>query len=119
MPGSFEDSEATSVATDVSRAIVSVHFDVYGVRPTVSETLLGDRLLVCLLEDAFTSAEADLVQAGRFDLVRENRQVVHNQKGGLLTGAVEISTRRPVETFLCQVSEDGSALEAFTLGPEP
>jgi uncharacterized protein YbcI len=87
---------------------------------TKSRAFVHNDVVVCLLEDGATRAEANLVAAGRAELVREQRDVLQRAMERDLVSAVERITRRKVRTFLSGSSTLGeSAVEVFVLEPQP
>jgi uncharacterized protein YbcI len=107
---------AGSVVAAVSRQIVGIYADYYGRGPTKAKTIWRDDIVVCILEDVFTRAEQLLVDGGRFDQVRLNRQVFEDQIEPLFHELVEEVTGRRVDACLSQVNRAGVAAEIFTLG---
>ena len=113
-----EEISGSTVAA-ISREIVGVYAEYFGRGPTKAKTTWREDLVVVVLEDAFTRAEHVLVDGGRFDQVRANRQVFQDQVEPLFRSTIERLTGRQVETCLSQVSPDGVAAEVFVLGPPP
>lgn len=58
-----------------------------------------------------------MVDGGRFDQVRLNRQLFQDQIEPLFRATIEMITGRRVETCLSQINRDGVAAEVFVLGP--
>jgi uncharacterized protein YbcI len=114
-PTATQKSEIPTVAR-ISRDIVRIHARLYDRGPTKAKTIWRDEVVVCVLEDVFTTAERMLVDGGRFDRVRANRVAFYDQAEPLLRRAVEMATGYYVDTFLGQVGEDGVAAMAFVLG---
>jgi uncharacterized protein YbcI len=84
-----------------------------------SRAFLHQDLVVCVLEDGATSAEKNLVAAGKAELVRQGRDALQHAMAPQLIAAVERLTRRTVRTFLSGMEETGgSAIEVFVLEPE-
>jgi uncharacterized protein YbcI len=107
---------AGSVVAAISRQIVGIYADYYGRGPTKAKTIWRDDVVVCILEDVFTRAEQLLVDGGRFDQVRLNRQAFQDQIEPLFHEVVEEVTGRRVEACVSQVNRTGVAAEVFTLG---
>jgi uncharacterized protein YbcI len=85
-----------------------------------SRAFLHQDIVICLLEDGATSAEKNLVAAGKADLVRVQRDALQHAMAPQLIAAVERLTNRTVRTFLSGTDEKGgSSVEAFVLDPEP
>jgi uncharacterized protein YbcI len=75
----------------------------------------GD-IVVCLLEDGATSAERKLVEAGKAELVRLQRDALQRAMEPQLVACVQHLTRRPVKLFLSGSSTLGeSSVEVFVL----
>jgi uncharacterized protein YbcI len=105
-----------SVVATVSRRIVGIYAEYYGRGPTKAKTIWRDEIVVCILEDVFTRAELLLVDGGRFDQVRLNRQAFQEQIEPLFHEVVENATGRRVDACLSQVNRVGVAAEIFILG---
>ena len=60
-------------AAAVSNAIAGLHRTHYGRGPTRTRTVMGSDYVICFLEDVYTPVERTLIEAGRFDTVRETR----------------------------------------------
>lgn len=114
-PGAKERSGATVAA--ISRELVGVYAEYFGRGPTKAKTIWRDDLVVCVLEEVFTRAERVLVDGGRFDQVRLNRQAFQDEIEPLFRERIERLTGRAVLTCLSQVNRDGVAAELFVLGP--
>jgi uncharacterized protein YbcI len=106
-----------AVVAAVSRQIVGIYAEYYGRGPTKAKTIWRDDIVVCILEDVFTRAEQLLVDGGRFDQVRLNRQAFQDQLESSFHKVVEDVTGHQVEACLSQVNRSGVAAEIFTLGP--
>ena len=73
-----------------------------------------------MFEDGATRAERNLVDAGKADLVRLQRDALQRAMGPQLIEAVERLTGRTVRTVLSGTDEAGaSAIEAFVLESDP
>jgi uncharacterized protein YbcI len=114
--GAARDGSGAVVAA-VSRQLVGIYAEYYGRGPTKAKTIWRDDVVVCILEDVFTRAEQLLVDGGRFDQVRLNRQAFQDQLEPSFHKVVEDLTGRRVEACLSQVTRSGVAAEIFTLGP--
>jgi len=84
-----------------------------------SRAFVYEDVVVCLLGDDATKAEANLVAAGKAELVRMGRDAVQRAIEPELVAAVERLTGRRVRAFLSGTSTlaDSSA-EVFLLAPE-
>jgi uncharacterized protein YbcI len=110
------DASGAIVAT-ISREIVGVYAEYFGRGPTKAKTYWREDVITCILEDSFTRAERILVDGGRFDQVRLNRQVFQDQIEPLFRETIERVTGRRVETCLSQINRNGVAAEVFVLEP--
>jgi uncharacterized protein YbcI len=108
---------AGAIVATISREIVGIYVEYYGRGPTKAKTTWRDDLVVCVLEDVFNRAERVLVDGGRFEQVRINRQAFQDEIEPLFREAIERATDRRVETVLSQVNDRGMAVEVFILGP--
>ena len=107
------------MVADISREIVRVHANHYGRGPTKAKTIWRDEIVVCVLQDIFTKSEQVLIDAGKFEQVRANRQIFQDAVAPLLCQVVEQATGATVRSFLSQVSADGAAAEVFLLERSP
>jgi uncharacterized protein YbcI len=107
------------VVARISREIVQIHARFYGRGPTKAKTVWREGIVVCILEEIFTKAEILLVDGGRFQNVRLNRQAFQDEVEPLFRAIVEAATGHQVKSFLSQVSIDGVASEVFTLEDRP
>ncbi len=114
----IRDGSGTVVAA-ISRRIVGIYAEYYGRGPTKAKTHWRDDVVVCVFEDVFTRAERILVDGGRFDQVRLNRQAFQDEIEPLFRDAVEVATMRSVKACLSQVNANGVAAEVFVLDPPP
>ena len=73
-----------------------------------SRAFLHQDMVVCLLEDGATSAEQNLVAAGKADLVRQGRDALQRAMAPQLVAAVESLTRRSVRSFLSGTDHAGA-----------
>jgi uncharacterized protein YbcI len=108
--------ETDSALVEISRAITSVHARFYGRGPERAHTTWQGDHLVCALDQIYTQAERTLINAGRYDQVREMRQAFQDEVEPLLRQMVESITGRPVRAFFSQISADPEmAVEVFVL----
>src|ERR1700759_5061789 len=112
------DARPLPVVAQISRAIVGIHAERFGRGPTRAETVWTDEVVVGLLQDIFTTSEQVLVDAGRFEQGRANRQALEEAVESLLREAVEKATGSRVLAALNQVSPDRTGWGGFLLeGP--
>lgn len=87
---------------------------------TRSRAFVHDDVVVCLLEDGATKAELNLVEAGKADLVRLQRDALQRAMEAQLVATVQRLTERTVISFLSGSSTRGeSAVEVFVLESAP
>jgi len=92
--------------------------DFTGRGATRSRAFLHQDIVVCVLENGATRAEANLVAAGREDIVRLERDALQRAMEPRLVAAVERLTGRSVKSFLSGMSTLGEdAVEVFVLEP--
>jgi uncharacterized protein YbcI len=106
-----------AIVAAVSREIVGIYAQYYGRGPTKAKTFWREDVITCVLEDSFTRAERVLVEGGRFEQVRLNRQAFQDEIEPLFRETIEKVTGRRVDTCLSQINKDGVAAEVFVLGP--
>ena len=106
-----------AIVAAISREIVGIYAEYYGRGPTKAKTVWREDVVTCVLEDAFTRAERILVDGGRFDQVRLNRQAFQDEIEPLLRERIGAVSGRPVETCLSQINRNGVAIEVFLLRP--
>jgi uncharacterized protein YbcI len=99
----------------ISNAIVRIHAELYGRGPVRVRTLWRDDLVLTVMEELFTQAERTLIDAGRWEQVRTNREVFHDQIEPLLCQAVQSATQREVKAFMAQVTKDDMGSHVFVL----
>jgi uncharacterized protein YbcI len=112
-----KDESSGAIVAAISREIVGIYAEYYGRGPTKARTVWREDIIACILEDAFTRPERILVDGGRFEQVRLNRQAFKDQIAPLFRERIEAVTGREVTACLSQVKEDGMAAEIFVLGP--
>lgn len=112
-----KDGSGGAIVARISREIVGIYADYYGRGPTKAKTVWREDIVTCILEDAFTRAERVLIDGGRFEQVRLNRQAFQDQIEPLFRERIEAVTGRQVTACLSQVNKTGMAAEIFVLGP--
>jgi uncharacterized protein YbcI len=92
--------------------------DFTGRGATRSRAFLYQDMVVCLLENGATRAEANLIAAGRSELVRLQRDAIQRAMEAQLIELVERLTGRTVRTFLSGTSTQGEdSVEVLVLEP--
>jgi len=103
-----------AVANEIGKLVA----DFTGRGAPKSRAFIDQDLVVCLLEDGATKAEANLVAAGKDELVRLARDELQRVMEPQLIAAVEQLTGRKVRTFLSGISTLAeSSVEVFVLEP--
>jgi uncharacterized protein YbcI len=106
-------------AAAVSNAIAGLHRTHYGRGPTRARTVMGSDYVICFLEDVYTPVERTLIEAGRFDTVRETRNAFQDTMREAFSAAVEQAVGRKVIGFLSQVHINPDlSIETFILEPD-
>jgi uncharacterized protein YbcI len=106
-------------AAAISNAIAGMHRTHYGRGPTRTRTVMGSDYVICFLEDVYTPVERTLIDAGRFDTVRETRNAFQDTMREAFSDAVEEALGRKVIGFLSQVHVDPDlSIETFILEPD-
>jgi uncharacterized protein YbcI len=102
----------------IANAIVKLVAEATGRGATKSRAFVQQDVVVCLLENDATKAEASLVAAGRGDLVRQQRDALQRALETQLVTTVQRLTGRTVRNFLSGSSTPGDAsVEVFVLEP--
>jgi len=122
------------LAAAISNAIVGIHSKHYGKGPTKAKTYLIDDMVVCVMQDIFTTVERTLIDNGKGDLVREVRTTFQYELRDEFKGAIqEITGRCPrgfmsqidcdadmgIEFFLLEDGEDGGVTDVTQDGGDP
>jgi uncharacterized protein YbcI len=102
----------------ISDAFVALYKEHYGKGPTKCRTFLDRDLVVVLLRGGFTAAEQTLLEAGRWQEVRDARTAWQEAMREKFNQQVEELTGRSVEAFMSTSHHDPDlTLEVFTLKP--
>ena len=105
-------------AAAISSAIGGLHREFYGHGAARTRTVMGGDYVACFLEDIYTPLERTLIDAGRFQAVRTQRQAFQQTMRGKFTNAVEELTGREVVAFLSESHLDPDlSVETFILRP--
>jgi uncharacterized protein YbcI len=104
------------VAAAISNAIVGIHSKHYGKGPTKAKTYLIDDMVVCVMQDVFTTVERTLIDAGKGELVREVRTTFQYSLRDEFIDAVSGVVGRRARSFMSQIDcEADMAIEFFLL----
>jgi uncharacterized protein YbcI len=107
------------LAAAISNAIVGLHRDHYGRGAKRTRTVMGSDYVIVFLEDVYTPVEKTLIEAGRFDAVKETRSAFQDTMREKFSEAVEQLVGRKVIGFLSQVHVDPDvSVETFILEPD-
>jgi uncharacterized protein YbcI len=101
-------------AARISNAIVGIHSKHYGKGPTKAKTYLIEDMVVCVMQDVFTTVERTLIANGKGNLVQEVRSTFQYAMRDEFRGAVEEIVGRPIRAFMSQIDCDADmAIEFF------
>jgi uncharacterized protein YbcI len=114
-----ERSERGRQAAAVGTAITRLHREHYGRGATVTRTVFQRNYVIAFLEDIYTPLEKTLLKNGRYEEVKQTRQLFQMAMQADFAAAVEQITGRKVIQFMSQVAFDPDmAAEIFVLEPE-
>ena len=113
-----EAARAQSPGARISTAMVRLHKKYTGRGPVRARTVVGNGVVVCVLEDTLTHPERTLVDAGNDDQVLAMRRTIQSVLRDEAVAAVEEVTGRDVVSFMSEndINPDVSA-EVFVLQP--
>jgi uncharacterized protein YbcI len=104
------------LAAAISNAIVGIFREYYGRGASRVRTVMGADYVITVLEDIYTPVERTLIEAGRFEAVKETRGAFQDTMQERFTHEVEQLVGRKVIGFLSQVHVDPDlAVETFIL----
>lgn len=104
------------LAAAISNAIVGIHSKHYGKGPTKAKTYLIDDMVVCVMQDVFTTVERTLIDVGKGDLVREVRTTFQYSLRDEFKDAIREIVGREPRSFMSQIDCDADmSLEFFLL----
>jgi uncharacterized protein YbcI len=103
------------LAAAISNAIVGIYSRHYGKGPTKAKTYLIDDMIVCVLQDVFTTVERTLIDAGKGELVRDVRTTFQYSLRNQFMDAVGAVVGRPVRSFMSQIDCDNDMAVEFFL----
>jgi uncharacterized protein YbcI len=100
----------------ITREMVRIKSQDYGKGATEAKTYQCDNFVFCVLKNAFTTVERNLLEHGDAALVREVRLRFQHHTGNTLPAVVERITGRRVLTYESQVLFDPDyVVEIFVL----
>jgi uncharacterized protein YbcI len=107
------------MAAAVSNAISGLHRTHYGRGATRTRTVMGSDYVICFLEDVYTPVERTLIDAGKFETVRQTRNAFQDTMREKFSAVVEEAVGRKVIGFLSQVHVNPDlSIETFILEPD-
>jgi uncharacterized protein YbcI len=112
-------AERGKLAAGISNAILGIHRQYYGRGASRARTVMDSDYIICFLEDIYTPVERTLIDAGRFEAVKETRSAFQDTMRERFSASVEELSGRKVVGFVSQVHMDPDvAVETFILEPE-
>ena len=109
-------SSRGQLAAAISNAIVGIHSKHYGKGPTKAKTYLIDDMVVCVMQDVFTTVERTLIDNDKGEMVREVRTTFQYTMRHEFLDAIRELTGRQARAFCSQVDWDADiAIEFFLL----
>jgi uncharacterized protein YbcI len=109
------------VLVDLSDAMVRIFKEQFGRGPSSARCWwAGPDMVVCVLEDTLTPAEAALARLGEHARLRDTRMSLQHATVPQFCAPVERLTGRKVRAFHSSIDtqQGGQAVEAFLLHPE-
>jgi uncharacterized protein YbcI len=98
--------------------MVTLHRAHFGRGPRATRTIVADDIVVCVMNDVFTSVEKTLIRAGGRERVRETRLLHQRASAELICEPVKRLTGRSIAAFVSSVHfEPDLAIETFVLEP--
>jgi uncharacterized protein YbcI len=88
------------LAAEITNAVVALHKAHVGRGPTRGRAYIQDDVITCVLRDGLTAAERTLVDLGQLDLVRRQREQLHDAMAAPLRETLEGLTHRNVVAVL-------------------
>ncbi len=96
--------------------MVAIHRAHFGRGPSATRTVFADDIVVCVMNDVFTSVERTLIEAGDHERVRETRLLHQKASAAAICEPVERLTGRGIAAFASSVHFDPDmAIETFVL----
>jgi uncharacterized protein YbcI len=107
-----------AAAAEISRAIVQLMARTAGRGPTRARTTINGGHALVVVEDALTTSERGLIEAGESGLVRRQRTALQGLIRHEAIAAVETATGRAVRLLLSDIApEEGVAIQLFLFEP--
>ena len=116
---STRNSSRGELRTQIADGIVGLFKEYYGRGPDQSRVYYIDDVVVCILRGGFTRVEETLLEAGRRDVVIEQRMMFQQVMNDRFTSLVRDITGREVVGFVSGNQPDPEmTVEVFVLAPE-
>jgi uncharacterized protein YbcI len=110
------ESPQGAVLAQVSNTVVGLYKRLYGKGPTKARSYFLDGAVVTVLRGGLTRAEATLVESGRTDLVKRQRQEFQEAVKDEFVAAVSTVLGRQVVAFTSAMHHDPDlSVEVFVL----
>jgi uncharacterized protein YbcI len=114
-----DQGDRAQQALAVGNAITRLHAEYYGRGATTTRTVYERDYVVAFLEDIYVPLERTLIDHGKWEGVKETRQLFQMAMRERFSQAVEEITGRKVIAFMSQVHVDPDmAAEIFVLEPD-
>ena len=108
-----------AVRSRISDGIVGLFKDYYGRGPDQARVYYIDDVVACILRGGFTRVEETLLEAGRRDVVIEQRMIFQDVMSDRFTALIEDVTGRQVVGFVSGNQPDPEMMvEVFVLASE-
>lgn len=118
MSGPHDALEGRALTDAISVCMVDLYARHYGHDRTTGTTYINDNVVVCILEDIFSTQEAEMVDAGEATGVIDGRVAFQQGMQDEFTAEIERLTARRVTAFMsANQSTPGVACELFFLEP--
>lgn len=116
-PGALPDGQ---LAAAISNAVVGIHSKYYGKGPTKAKTYVVDDVVVCVMQDVFTTVERTLIEKDKGETVRDVRTTFQYALRHEFLDAIREITGRRARAFMSQIDWDADmAIEFFILDDAP
>lgn len=118
MSGNQAPLQGAALTDAISESMVRLYSDFYGHDRTTASTYINQNVVVCLLEDIFSTQEGNQVASGGSAQVIDGRVAFQSATEDEFTREIERLTGRTVVAFMSANQTDpGIACELFYLEP--
>jgi len=115
-PGDSTETPQGALLAQVSNTVVGLYKRLYGKGPTKARSYFLDGAVVTVLRGGLTRAELTLIENGRADIVRRQRQEFQEAVGDEFVQAVSAVLGRKVVAFTSAMHEGPDlSVEVFVL----